>query len=711
MEGLVDTGIFSGTGSAGWRAVLLLLNAIPDPAWIKDAQGRYLAVNPAYLADYRDRTRRPATDLVGRSASELHNPDDAAIIEAEDAQLLRSGGFVRSERTAVDDTGRRRHFEINRFVLLDDDGNAVGTMGIARDISERVELTESLRESERKLSTLVRNLPGTVLRLRDDLARSLEFASAGVEQLCGYPPAEFVAGGRGWLSVMHPEERDRVWDDGRRQLAAFGGYTIQYRVISRDGRIRHVWERGVRTDVEGLIEAYAADVTEAHERMQRLAYLAGHDELTGLSNRRGLLERVRQSMAASADPLTVVVVNLDHFKVVNDSLGHEDGDRVLCEIGNRLRDRLRPGEEAARIGADAFAVLLVGPVGQALDARVGGLLQALRRPLLLAGREVGVTGSAGYAIHPDHADEAEALLRRAEVAMTQARDSGRDRHVRYAPGSDARGERRMQTIADLRRAIERNQLSLQFQPLVRAGGVEVAGIEALLRWAHPQRGNIPPAEFIPLAEESGLIFEIGEWVLERACRELVALHAEGFALEHIAVNLSVAQLRDERFVTRVAEVLRRSGLDPAALALEVTESCAVFDADNVMRRLNALKAMGVRLVMDDFGTGYSSLAQLRRFPIDRLKLDRLFVHEMDLDPVAVRICEVVTTLAHALGLAVIAEGVETQAQRDQLERIGCDLLQGFLLAQPLSGQALREFLRTGAATGAGADADAGAARA
>jgi EAL domain-containing protein (putative c-di-GMP-specific phosphodiesterase class I) len=255
----------------------------------------------------------------------------------------------------------------------------------------------------------------------------------------------------------------------------------------------------------------------------------------------------------------------------------------------------------------------------------------------------------------------------------------------------------MQTIADLRRAIERDQLSLQYQPLVRAGGLEVAGIEALLRWSHPQRGDIQPTEFIPLAEESGLIFEIGEWVLDRACRELVALRGEGFHVDHIAVNLSVAQLRDERFVTRVAEVLRRSGLDPAALALEVTESCAVFDSDNVLRRLNALKSMGVRLVMDDFGTGYSSLAQLRRFPIDRLKLDRLFVHEMDHDPVAVRICDVVTTLAHALGLTVIAEGVETQAQREQLERIGCDLLQGFLLARPLAGPALRAYLRRPAA--------------
>lgn len=697
MDSLVETGIFAEAGRAGWRAVLLLLQAIPDPAWIKDAQGRYVAVNAAYLADFRERNLREATTVIGLRARDLHDPAEAEQIEAEDRELLARGGQVRDERWHTDRGGRRRGFEIIRFVVLDDQGTAVGTMGIARDISERVALAEGLRASEAQLAALIRNLPGTLLRRPAGAHWTLDFVSEGVLELTGHPADAFLRGERRWLDLVHDEDRETLRSAVEEGLRERGSYAVEYRIVRADGRVRRVADRGLRMDQPGgadMVEAYVTDITEAHERVQRLAYLASHDELTGLANRNGLLERAGRLLEdgdATDGALAMVVVNIDHFRLVNESLGHRGGDRLLRELAGRLRDSLRPRELAARIGDDTFALVMLGQRGQALRSRVAGLLEAVRRPLQVTGGELSVTACAGYATAGGGA-AADTLLRQADAALVRARSQGRDRFAAYDPDSDEGAARRIRLATELRRALARGELSVHYQPIHVRGGQRPVALEALVRWQHPELGPVPPTTFVPLAEESGSIVEIGAWVLEQACRELVALRAEGHALDHVAVNLSVVQLRDERLPALVAGVLERSGLPPGGLALEVTESCAVFDTDEVMHRLASLKAMGVLLVMDDFGTGYSSLAQLRRFPLDRLKLDRQFVMELEHDPVARRICEVVTTLAHGLGMTVVAEGVETAAQEALLGRIGCDLLQGFLFAPALPADALRSHL-------------------
>lgn len=693
MESQAGTGIFEGADGAGWRAVLLLLNAIPDPAWIKDARGRYVAINPAYLAEFQGLPgRQRAEDVIGLTAAELHSPDNAAVIEAEDAALLRSGGFMRSERSGFSHDGRLRHFQINRFALVDDVGAIVGTMGIAHDVSARVALTARLSDSEHRLATLLRNLPGTVIRMRPGNAAGVEFVSAGVRALTGYLVDEFVDGVRSWASIIHEHDRDRVLREVREQLAGAGRYEVAYRIVRYDGQVRHVRERGIRQAVDGPVDAYVFDTTEAHDRMARLEHLAWHDELTGLSNRRGLLQRIEIALRDAHHPFAVVAIDLDHFRFVNDRLGQSGGDRVLREMSARLRDRLRPGEVAARISADSFALMLHGLPGSSVDARVAGMVEAIRRPMSIGDGELVTTASVGFALYPEHGDEAELLLRRAEAACQAARNAGRDCQSRYAAGIDADGERRLGLMADLRVALREDRLHLHYQPICALADGSVVGIEALLRWRHPQHGDIEPTEFVALAESSGLIGALGDWVLHRACADLAALRGCGHALHHVAVNLSVMQLRDDRILEQVAHALAGCGLTGSSLALEVTESCAVFDPDNVLRRLQALRGLGLGLVMDDFGTGYSSLAQLRSFPIDRIKLDRMFISEIEHDIVAERICEVVTTLAHALQLEVIAEGVETASQRGRLARMGCDFMQGYLVSRPLPLQDLSDFL-------------------
>lgn len=698
MVKLANSGVFESAGRVGWRAALLLLDALPDPAWIKDADGVYLAVNSAYWDEYRSHGGNRSGQIIGKRAVDIYSPRVAAELDAEDKALLRSGGSIRYHRQMTNRQGVSRCFEIRAFVVQDHTGQAIGTMAFARQIDERETLLDSLNESERKLQALIGNLPGTLFRCRNDATHTMEYISSGIEALSGYPVEAFFDGRCTWATVTHFADRERVRGEIARQLAQGAGYTIEYRIVRADGAIRYLWERGVclgdPASSESLIEAYAHDITDATQRMQRLEYLATHDELTGLANRHGLAERVAQALAdpGTRPRVAVVAIDLDQFRFVNGNLGHEGGDRVLIEMASRLRSHAMAGELAGRFGSDSFGMLwLVDGVDQ-LDARVDALLDDLARPMVIDGREVSVSATGGDALAEDANDTAEQLLGRADVAMTQARALGRGRHARWLPEVGARGEQRLRVIADLRRAIERDQLSLAYQPIVPVDGQQAVAVEALLRWSHPELGQIAPDLFIPLAEESGLILPIGAWVIEQACRELVALRREGLGFDYIAVNVSILQLREQRFAGMVADILQRSGLEPRRLALEVTESCAMIDPDEILRRLRALKALGVTLIMDDFGTGYSSLAQLRSFPVDHLKLDRLFIHGIENDEGAAQICEIVVRLAHALRLAVVAEGVETEAQRQYLKQIGCDYAQGFLIARPMSGEMLRRYL-------------------
>lgn len=418
-----------------------------------------------------------------------------------------------------------------------------------------------------------------------------------------------------------------------------------------------------------------------------------HDPLTNLPNRTLLRERLDQALAQpeARQPLAVLFLDLDNFKAVNDTVGHGLGDALLVAVARRLRRSVRPQDLVARLGGDEFAVLLQGLHAAEDAVQVAErLLGSFRRPFHLAGRELYVHASIGVAVRSTHTVQADQLLRDADLAMYMAKGSGKGRYAVFEPAMHAALLRRLELKADLQQALAREEFTLRYQPTVALDTGEIVGAEALLRWAHPRRGLVPPAEFIPLAEETGLIVPLGRWVLQQACRQAAAWPA---ALT-VSVNLSARQLKHESLVDDVAAALHDSGLAPQRLILEITESDLIEESalDACLERLLALKRLGVRLAIDDFGTGYSSLSYLRRLPVDILKIDKSFVDGLARGPQGVAVVRSVVDLGRNLGLAVVAEGVEDAGQRTVLASLGCELAQGYYFARPVDRTTLATLL-------------------
>ena len=435
------------------------------------------------------------------------------------------------------------------------------------------------------------------------------------------------------------------------------------------------------------------------ERTRELEYRATHDPLTGLANRPLLLDRLHTTIAHARRDGRVVVVaylDLDSFSFMNTGLGNACGDAFLRATADRLCGVLPDCDAVARIGSDEFVILLgdldaVERSGRWLQA----MLAAVREPLRLEGKNVVVTASIGASVYPFDGDEPELLLRRANSAMHRAKQSGKDGVQFYASTRDAAVAERMEREAELRVAIPAGQLVLYYQPKLELHSGAWAGVEALVRWQHPTRGLLPPAEFIPLAEESSLIVALGEYVLLHACRQAAQWHRDGLPGKSVAVNIAACQLRDRGIVEVVDAVLRDTGLPPSCLELEITESSMMHDVDHVSSLLRELKALGVRISIDDFGTGYSSLSSLRYFRVDKLKVDRSFVQEIEADRSAAAVALAVISFARTLDMQVNAEGVETPGQAGFLQRNGCDELQGYLLSRPLPAAELEALYRKG----------------
>jgi len=431
----------------------------------------------------------------------------------------------------------------------------------------------------------------------------------------------------------------------------------------------------------------------AHQRalerkaaMERIEYLAHHDSLTGLTNRYSMESRLEQALATArrdVAPLAVMLIDMDRFKNINDSLGHHVGDRLLVEVAQRLRACVRESDIVARLGGDEFVVVLTG-MEAARDAMPVGnkILQALGQPYAMDEQRLHSTPSIGVSLFPADGADAETLLKHADAAMYHAKGNGRNRLSFFSAELTVTANERLELERDLRAALAADELLLYFQPQVRATDGAICGFEALLRWPHPQRGWISPLQFVPIAEESGLIEPLGAWVLERACDQLAAWHAVGRHDLRMAINLSAHQLRSPALVDQVRLLLSSHNLAPTDLELEITESVAMADPEQAIARLRDLRKLGVRIAIDDFGTGYSSLAYLKLLPIQTLKLDRSFVRDIETDANDATISAATLALAHSLGLEVVAEGVETVAQRDFLAERGCRYLQGYLFGKP-----------------------------
>ncbi len=430
---------------------------------------------------------------------------------------------------------------------------------------------------------------------------------------------------------------------------------------------------------------------------QQLRHMATHDALTGLPNRVLLDDRLQQAIALAnrdARPFALLVCGLDRFKLINDSLGHRAGDELLQEVAQRLTAVVRPSDTVARFGGDEF-VLIATSIGGADDAAAlaGRVMDVLQAPVRIAAIDIHTSPSIGIAMYPEDGASVQALLAHADAAMYSAKQQGRGHFRRYAPGMDTGTEDRVQFESELHNAVALNQLRLYYQPKVDTRTGEVRSAEALVRWMHPTRGIVSPAEFIPLAEECGLIDAIGGWVIREACRQTRAWQLDGLPALRVSVNLSASQFRDSGLVDSIRTALNDAGLEARYLEVELTESAVMSDPEKSIAVLEHLSAMGVLVSVDDFGTGYSSMSYLRRFPIDKLKIDRVFIDEIVSRPEDASIVRAIVSLAHSLRLKVVAEGVESPAQLDFLRTAGCDEYQGYHFSRPLPATEFERLIR------------------
>jgi diguanylate cyclase (GGDEF)-like protein/PAS domain S-box-containing protein len=439
------------------------------------------------------------------------------------------------------------------------------------------------------------------------------------------------------------------------------------------------------------------DITARKEAEERIHFQAHHDALTGLPNRLLLLDRLEHAIAQAdrdGHALWVVFVDLDRFKRINDSLGHKSGDLLLQGVAQRMQDHLRPTDTIARLGGDEFVLVLSDwPEGSLSLSLMQQMLDAVRAPFAAGENAITISCSAGIAVYPGDGDTSELLVERADVAMYRAKEAGRNNAHFYKAEMNALAMRRLRLESDLRSALEAEEFVLHYQPQMDVATGRIVGVEALVRWQQSRPGLTQPHDFIGVAEEIGLIVPLGDWVLETACRQAVAWQRGGYADLRMAVNLSARQFAQKGMVETISAALRRSGLDPASLEIEITESLMMADVEQAVATLTDLKRLGVHVSVDDFGTGYSSLAYLKRFPIDVLKIDRSFVRDIVNDASDAAIVAAIISLAHSLGLSVVAEGVEQQDQLIYLASCGCDIVQGYMVSPPMRAEALTSLLQ------------------
>ena len=547
-----------------------------------------------------------------------------------------------------------------------------------------------------------------------DLISGRGYWSSEVYRLFGYEPGEFWPDYGKFIERVHPDDRGEI--DAAVAAARTVGtpYAVDYRIALPDGSIRHLHVQGlVDCDTTGrpvLMLGTVQDVSERKQSEERIRKLAYYDSLTHLPNRQLYNEQLNFALSSArrhTSKVATVLFDLDHFKRINETLGHSVGDRLLVAVAERLRlcvrdydavsraeaDSSKSGTTLARLGGDEF-ILAMADIDRVEDAAKAAhrLIQAMQAPFRLDEHEIVVTASIGISLYPDDGEDAETLLKNADSALYHAKDAGRNNYQFYNQSMNARAFARLSLEGSLRRALENREFLLHYQPQVDARSGAIVGAEALLRWRHPDLGLVSPLDFIPLAEESGLIVPIGEWVLQTACAELKVWQDAGNGSLRMAVNLSGRQFRQQDLVETVQRAIGAAGIDPQFLELEITESMLMQDAAETTRLLDNLKALGVKLSVDDFGTGYSSLSYLKRFPLDALKIDRSFIRDIASDPDDAAITTAILAMAGGLGLEVVAEGVETMEQLAFLRSRNCQMIQGYLFSKPLPSEQVRALL-------------------
>ena len=539
------------------------------------------------------------------------------------------------------------------------------------------------------------------------------YVSPQIESILGITPAEYIADPELWAKHLHPDDKERALDEAREAFETDSTHTIEYRLIARDGST--VWFRDSSTlvrDASGrpaFLHGVMLDITERKMAEEQATFLAYHDKLTELPNRAMFEELLDITMArAKRHDLSIAVLyaDLDNFKLVNESLGHEAGDELLKQLAERLREATRETDLVARQGGDEFLLLLgdlerdgalPGMADNAIltaESVASRIEDSLSRPFQLNGHELFVTASVGISLFPQDAQDSVSLLSNAHSAMYQSREVGPGGYALYASETgDALSKLSLTTR--LRKAVESRNWVLHYQPIVDLERSDMVGVEALLRWRDPNGGLIAPGDFIPLAEEMGLIEVIGDWVIEELCRQDRAWRRDGLSVE-MSFNLSPRQLWQEDIVSKVLAPLERAGTDPSNIVIEITESTAMSDPERTQQVLWDLHTAGLRIALDDFGTGFSSLSRLKHLPVDILKIDRAFVHDVATDPEAGSMVRAIVQLAEGLGMTPLAEGIETEEEARFLREAGCRLGQGYHFSRPAPAHdILSQYRRAG----------------
>ena len=668
----------------------LLMDTLPDMVWVKDTNGVYLSCNRRF----EELFGAPEAEIVGRTDFDFVEHGQAESFRENDRRAMAKGGPTKNEeRVSFASDGHSEILETIKTPVMAEDGSIIGVLGIARDITARREAEDEIR----KLSQVVEQSPVSVMIT--DSQGNIEYVNFAFEQVTGYRQDEVLGRNPRLLksgetpSVSHEDlwlalKAGQTWEgelhNRRKNGEQFWEYAHIAPVVDDDGAVRHYF-------------AVKEDITVRKQQTEKILYQAHYDALTRLPNRLLSLDRLQQLLLQAkrqGSKTAVLFIDLDDFKKVNDSLGHDVGDKLLVEAAERLQRHVREQDTVGRLGGDEFIVLL-GNIDDAESAAevAGKLIAQIKVPFEIDHRELLLGASIGIALYPDDGDQPKELLRRADTAMYHAKRNGRAGDAFFTDELNLDISRRFAIEEQLHGALARNEFRLLYQPQVDIESGEIVGAEALLRWANPTLGDVTPAEFIPIAEQTGAIVAIGQYVLETAIGEAADLcrqESSGFSL---AVNLSPRQFRDHELVDIVESALRKHTVPPDRLVLEITEGLFIEPNLDVGRTLGRLHDSGILLAMDDFGKGYSSLSYLRLYSFDKLKIDREFVHDMTTDPGDRELVLAAISMAHSIGLTVVAEGVETRQQSELLQQQGCEMAQGFLYSPPVSMAELLDLLK------------------
>ncbi len=679
-------------------AVRRLLDELPEAVMLLDSEGRVLSANASAtdlcgieptalvrsffldLVDAADRDelraswrRAMAGEIVEPAPVRLVGDDGSVLVEATFHRARNPDGTDDPDR--LDPVPEPDELRAERRMVLR-----------LRDLSEREQHSRALQQARRRFQQAFHSAPTGMALVRIDDGRIVdanqslaEMLGLEIDQLVGHTLREFT----------HPDDvRAAVPHRARLELGIVDSYRLDQRYLRSDGEFVWARTRVSLTEDDGTMLAitHIEDVTEQRRTAEQLTFAANHDELTGLPNRSSLMTLLSERLdGAPPSSVAVLFVDLDHFKVVNDSLGHGVGDELLSTMAGRLRSVVRDHDVLARFGGDEFIVVLSRVAHEGDPAEVAERIRrALHEPVTIDDHELFVTASIGYSTNVDAGMSPNELLRDADAAMYRAKARGRDCVEAFEAGGHETGVQALRTAGELRRGIERHEIVPYFQPIVDLESGRVLGYEVLARWLHPDRGLLTPNHFLPLAEETGLLVDLGTEMLRNSLAQLASWRAAGhdFANCSLSVNVGNRQLLDPTFYKLVGELLGETGIDADSLWLEITETSLLADVKAATVTLRELRSLGLHLSVDDFGTGYSSLTYLKRFPVEAIKVDRAFVSGLGIENEDTTIVEAVVKLGQALGLAVIAEGIETPLQLSRLRELGCDKGQGYLFGRP-----------------------------